>query len=166
MIIPNNVFFRFKKSMEDILESDKVPNNKIESIRSYNDSKYGNNLIFASESDKQIQNKQNLYENGKPNDLQYSAARTSSASETSLVTDGFSASKSAANSMRSRRFQHGDIKYADQSAVGATQRLLQAENITAEQNAAYQRVSVLCDIALFLTAIPYRSKVSPAPRRT
>ncbi|CAK1545324.1 unnamed protein product [Leptosia nina] len=71
------------------------------------------------------------------NELKYSAARSTSASSTRVVTDGFSASKSAANSSRMRRLQHGDMQYAEHSATGASHRLLQAEGLTAEQNAAY-----------------------------
>ncbi|XP_022112691.2 NAD(+) hydrolase sarm1 isoform X3 [Pieris rapae] len=71
------------------------------------------------------------------NELKYSAARSTSASSTRVITDGFSASKSAANSSRMRRLQHGDMQYAEHSATGASHRLLQAEGLTAEQNAAY-----------------------------
>ncbi|CAG4910929.1 unnamed protein product [Colias eurytheme] len=136
---------RCKKSMEDILETDGAAKNNIGNSQNYinrfgiQQNNIGDKLMFVADSSKLLNNRQNFCENGSPNDLKYSAARTSSASSTSLVTDGFSASKSAANSSRSRRFQQGDMLYADQSAVGATQRLLQAESLTAEQNAAYQR---------------------------
>ncbi|XP_072944449.1 NAD(+) hydrolase sarm1 isoform X3 [Epargyreus clarus] len=73
------------------------------------------------------------------NELKYSAARMTSASSTHVVTDGYSASKSAANSARMRRLQHGDMQYAEHSAAGASHRLLQAEGLTAEQNAAYHQ---------------------------
>ncbi|CAH4037361.1 unnamed protein product [Pieris brassicae] len=125
---------RFKKSMEDILERDKI--NEKPSIRNdYNNLKV-NRPDNISETYSKLSQK---YLNGRENDLKYSAARTTSASSTSLVTDGFSASKSAANSSRSRQMQHGDVLYSDQSAVGATKRLLQAESLTAEQNSAYQQ---------------------------
>ncbi|KOB74008.1 Sterile alpha and TIR motif-containing protein 1 [Operophtera brumata] len=71
------------------------------------------------------------------NELKYSAARVTSASSTRVVADGYSASRSAANSARMRRLQHGDLQYAERSAAGASHRLLQAEGLTAEQNAAY-----------------------------
>lgn len=76
------------------------------------------------------------------NELKYSAARMTSASSTRVVTDGYSASKSEANSTRMRRLQHGDMQYAERSAAGASHRLLQAEGLTAEQNAAYHQVSL------------------------
>lgn len=75
------------------------------------------------------------------NELKYSAARMTSASSTRVVTDGYSASKSEANSTRMRRLQHGDMQYAERSAAGASHRLLQAEGLTAEQNAAYHQVN-------------------------
>lgn len=71
------------------------------------------------------------------NELKYSAARVTSASSTRVVADGYSASRSAANSARMRRLQHGDLQYAERSAAGASHRMLQAEGLTAEQNAAY-----------------------------
>lgn len=71
------------------------------------------------------------------NELKYSAARVTSASSTRVVSDGYSASRSAANSAHLRRLQHGDVQYAERSAAGASHRLLQAEGLTAEQNAAY-----------------------------
>lgn len=75
------------------------------------------------------------------NELKYSTARVTSASSTRVVTDGYSASKSAANSAKMRRLQHGDVHYAEHSAAGASHRLLQAEGLTAEQKAAYLQVS-------------------------
>ncbi|CAG4989031.1 unnamed protein product [Parnassius apollo] len=71
------------------------------------------------------------------NELKYSAARVTSASSTRVVADGYSASRSAANSARMRRLQHGDVQYAERSAAGASHRLLQAEGLTAEKNDAY-----------------------------
>ncbi|CAG9783851.1 unnamed protein product [Diatraea saccharalis] len=71
------------------------------------------------------------------NELKYSTARVTSASSTRVVADGYSASRSAANSAKMRRLQHGDVHYAERSAAGASHRLLQAEGLTAEQNAAY-----------------------------
>lgn len=76
------------------------------------------------------------------NELKYSAARVTSASSTRVVADGYSASRSAANSARMRRLQHGDMQYAESSAAGASHRMLQAEGLTAEQNAAYLQVSM------------------------
>lgn len=76
------------------------------------------------------------------NELKYSAARMTSASSTRVVADGYSASRSAANSARMRRLQHGELQYAERSAAGASHRLLQAEGLTAEQNAAYLQVSL------------------------
>ncbi|CAB3224697.1 unnamed protein product [Arctia plantaginis] len=70
------------------------------------------------------------------NELKYSAARMTSASSTRVVADGYSASRSASNSSRMRRVQHGDLQYAERSAASASHRLLQAEGLTAEQNAA------------------------------
>ncbi|XP_022112643.2 NAD(+) hydrolase sarm1 isoform X2 [Pieris rapae] len=125
---------RFKKSMEDILEKDKI-NEKTSIKNDYKNIKV-NRLNNISEPYTKLSQK---YLNGRENDLIYSAARTTSASSSSLITDGFSASKSAANSSRSRQMQHGDVLYSDQSAVGATKRLLQAESLTAEQNSAYQQ---------------------------
>lgn len=78
------------------------------------------------------------------NELKYSAARVTSASSTRVVADGYSASRSAANSARMRRLQHGDVHYAEQSAQGASHRMLQADGLTAEQNAAYLQVSIPC----------------------
>lgn len=78
---------------------------------------------------------------GAPNEVKYSAARVTSASSTRVVADGYSASRSAANSARLRRLQHGDLQYAERSAAGASHRLLQAEGLTAEQNDAYLQVS-------------------------
>lgn len=75
------------------------------------------------------------------NELKYSAARVTSASSTRVVADGYSASRSAANSARMRRLQHGDLQYAERSAAGASHRMLQAEGLTAEQNAAYLQAS-------------------------
>lgn len=74
------------------------------------------------------------------NELKYSAARVSSASSTRVVTDGFSASRSEANSARMRSLKHGDLRYAERSAAGASHRLLQAEGLTAEQKDAYLQV--------------------------
>lgn len=84
------------------------------------------------------------------NEVKYSAARMTSASSTRVVTDGYSASKSAANSARMRRLQHGDMQYAERSAAGASHRLLQAEGLTAEQNAAYHQVSKKLNGFLFI----------------
>lgn len=81
------------------------------------------------------------------NELKYSAARVSSASSTRVVADGFSASRSAANSARMRHLQHGDLQYNERSASGASHRMLHAEGLTAEQNAAYLQVGldfILC----------------------
>lgn len=75
------------------------------------------------------------------NKLKYSAAQVSSASSTRVVTDGYSASNSKANSSRMQHLQHGDIQYAERSAAGASRKLLQAEGLAAEQNAAYHQVS-------------------------
>lgn len=75
------------------------------------------------------------------NELKYSAARVSSASSTRVERGGFSASRSEANHARMRRLQHGDVQYAEQSAAGSSHRLLQAEGLRAEQNAAYLQVS-------------------------
>ena len=75
------------------------------------------------------------------NELKYSAARMTSASSTRVVADGYSASRSASNSTKMRRVQHGDVQYAERSAASATHRLLQAEGLTAEQNAASLQVS-------------------------
>lgn len=75
------------------------------------------------------------------NELKYSAARMTSASSTRVVADGYSASRSAANSARMRSLKHGGLQYAEHSAAGASHRLLQAEGLTAEQNAAYLQVS-------------------------
>ncbi|XP_013180544.1 PREDICTED: sterile alpha and TIR motif-containing protein 1 isoform X3 [Papilio xuthus] len=74
---------------------------------------------------------------GAPNELKYATSRVTSASSTRVVADGYSASRSAANSARLRRLQHGDLQYAERSAAGASHRLLQAEGLTAEQNDAY-----------------------------
>ncbi|XP_063620717.1 NAD(+) hydrolase sarm1-like isoform X5 [Cydia splendana] len=71
------------------------------------------------------------------NKLKYSAAQVSSASSTRVVTDGYSASNSKANSSRMQHLQHGDLQYAERSAAGASRKLLQAEGLAAEQNAAY-----------------------------
>lgn len=87
------------------------------------------------------------------NELKYSAARMTSASSTRVVTDGYSASKSAANSTRMRRLQHGDMQYAEHSAAGASHRLLQAEGLTAEQNAAYHQVSKMSLKKFFLISV-------------
>lgn len=76
------------------------------------------------------------------NELKYSAASVSSASSTRVVTDGFSASRSEANSARMRSLKHGDLRYAERSAAGASHRLLQAEGLTAEQKGAYLQVSL------------------------
>ncbi|XP_073943845.1 sterile alpha and armadillo motif isoform X4 [Choristoneura fumiferana] len=73
------------------------------------------------------------------NKLKYSAAQVSSASSTRVVTDGYSASNSKANSSRMQHLQHGDIQYAERSAAGASRKLLQAEGLAAEQNAAYHQ---------------------------
>lgn len=70
------------------------------------------------------------------NELKYSAKRMTSASSTRVVADGYSASRSASNSTKMRRVQHGDLQYAERSAASASHRLLQAEGLTAEQNAA------------------------------
>lgn len=76
------------------------------------------------------------------NELKYSTARVTSASSTRVVADGYSASKSAANSANMRKLQHGDLQYAEHSAAGASRRILQAEGLTAEQKAAYHQVSI------------------------
>lgn len=76
------------------------------------------------------------------NELKYSTARVTSASSTRVVADGYSASRSAANSAKMRRLQHGDLQYAEHSAAGASRRMLQAEGLTAEQKAAYLQVSI------------------------
>ncbi|XP_053625123.1 NAD(+) hydrolase sarm1 isoform X3 [Plodia interpunctella] len=73
------------------------------------------------------------------NELKYSTARVTSASSTRVVADGYSASKSAANSANMRKLQHGDLQYAEHSAAGASRRILQAEGLTAEQKAAYHQ---------------------------
>ncbi|KAM3963160.1 LOW QUALITY PROTEIN: sterile alpha and armadillo motif [Aphomia sociella] len=71
------------------------------------------------------------------NELKYSTARVTSASSTRVIADGYSASRSAANSAKMRRLQHGNVQYAESSAAGASHRMLQAEGLTAEQKAAY-----------------------------
>ncbi|XP_050680745.1 NAD(+) hydrolase sarm1-like isoform X1 [Leptidea sinapis] len=73
------------------------------------------------------------------NSLKYSSAQTKTACSTSLVRDGCCASQSAENSARSRNIQHGDVLYSEQSAAGATQKLLQAESLSAEKSTAYQQ---------------------------
>lgn len=91
------------------------------------------------------------------NELKYSAARVTSASSTRVVADGYSALRSKANSARMRSLQHGDLQYAERSAAGASHRLLQAEGLTAEQNAAYLQVSFnhrYCIYAVTLNCIP------------
>lgn len=79
--------------------------------------------------------------NAASNELKYSAARVTSASSTRVVADGYSASRSASNSTKMRRVQHGELQYAERSAASASHRLLQAEGLTAEQNAASLQVS-------------------------
>lgn len=78
---------------------------------------------------------------GSSGELKYSAARVTSASSTRVVSDGYSASRSAANSARVRRLHHGDVQYAERSAAAASHRLLQVDGLTAEQKAAYLQVS-------------------------
>ncbi|CAK1545328.1 unnamed protein product [Leptosia nina] len=135
----NNLQFgqRFKKSTEDILDSAKTKDYRDLDKYDYRINNLSDNKIFREPY--KLQNKPYLNGSSVSGDIKYSAAHTSSASSTNVVTDAFSASRSAANSSSSRQLQHGDTVYAENSAVGATKRLLQAESLTAEQNAAYQR---------------------------
>ncbi|XP_038215221.1 NAD(+) hydrolase sarm1-like isoform X2 [Zerene cesonia] len=147
---------RLRSSMENIVDQDDMNQRHIPDIRDLSEmgdiSDIGDMtdlagdgpLVTFPESDTPPPDKQCLLApttvaigSNAANELKYSAARMTSASSTRVVTDGFSASKSAANSSRTRRLQHGDMQYAEHSAAGASHRLLQAEGLTAEQNAAY-----------------------------
>lgn len=146
--------------MENIVDQDDIKDRHITDIRDFND--MGNigdindmndlagdgPLVTFPESDTPPPDKQCLLASNAAsvgsnaaNELKYSAARMTSASSTRVITDGYSASKSEANSTRMRRLQHGDMQYAERSAAGASHKLLQAEGLTAEQNAAYLQVS-------------------------
>lgn len=92
------------------------------------------------------------------NELKYSAARVTSASSTRVVADGYTASRSAANSARMRRLQQGDLQYAERSAAGASHRLLQAEGLTAEQNAAYLQVRQKTELFFSQTSIQIKTR--------
>ncbi|XP_045785064.1 NAD(+) hydrolase sarm1 isoform X2 [Maniola jurtina] len=147
---------RLRSSMENIVDQDEKKERHIPDIRDLSDmgdigdmgdmsDLAGDGpLVTFPESDTPPPDKQCLLApnaatvgTNAANELKYSAARMTSASSTRVVTDGYSASKSAANSTRMRRLQHGDMQYAEHSAAGASHRLLQAEGLTAEQNAAY-----------------------------
>ncbi|XP_047512131.1 NAD(+) hydrolase sarm1 isoform X4 [Pieris napi] len=147
---------RLRSSMENIVDQDDIKERHIPDIREMGDigdmgdmtDLAGDGpLVTFPESDTPPPDKPCLLApasatiaslgSSAANELKYSAARSSSASSTRVITDGFSASKSAANSSRMRRLQHGDMQYAEHSATGASHRLLQAEGLTAEQNAAY-----------------------------
>ncbi|CAH4037356.1 unnamed protein product [Pieris brassicae] len=147
---------RLRSSMENIVDQDDIKERHIPDIREMGDigdmgdmtDLAGDGpLVTFPESDTPPPDKPCLLApasatiaslgSSAANELKYSAARSTSASSTRVITDGFSASKSAANSSRMRRLQHGDMQYAEHSATGASHRLLQAEGLTAEQNAAY-----------------------------
>ncbi|XP_050680741.1 NAD(+) hydrolase sarm1 isoform X1 [Leptidea sinapis] len=150
---------RLRSSMENIVDQDEMKESHIPDIRDLSEiGEIGDMgdmtdlagegpLVTFPESDTPPPDKPCLLapssgalgSSATANELKYSAARMTSASSTRVVTDGFSASKSAANSSRSRRLQHGDVQYAEHSAAGASHRLLQAEGLTAEQNAAYHQ---------------------------
>lgn len=149
--------------MENIVDQDDLGERHLPDIRDLNDmGEYGDMsdmsdlqgdgpLVTFPESDTPppISDKPSLLSGNSAivgssaaNELKYSAARVSSASSTRVVADGYSASRSAANSARMRRLQHGDMQYAESSAAGASRRLLQAEGLTAEQNDAYHQVKL------------------------
>ncbi|XP_032513838.2 NAD(+) hydrolase sarm1 isoform X3 [Danaus plexippus] len=149
---------RLRSSMENIVDQDDMKERHIPDIRDLSemgdigdmsdmtDLAGDGPLVTFPESDTPPPDKQCLLApnsssvgTNAANELKYSAARMTSASSTRVVTDGYSASKSAANSTRMRRLQHGDMQYAEHSAAGASHRLLQAEGLTAEQNAAYHQ---------------------------
>ncbi|CAH2244972.1 jg8444 [Pararge aegeria aegeria] len=149
---------RLRSSMENIVDQDEKKERHIPDIRDLSDmgdigdmsdmsDLAGDGpLVTFPESDTPPPDKQCILApnaaavgSNAANELKYSAARMTSASSTRVVTDGYSASKSAANSTRMRRLQHGDMQYAEHSAAGASHRLLQAEGLTAEQNAAYHQ---------------------------
>ncbi|XP_041977873.1 NAD(+) hydrolase sarm1 isoform X2 [Aricia agestis] len=151
---------RLRSSMENIVDQDDMKERHIPDIRDLSDGMgdmevmsdmsdlTGDGpLVTFPESDTPPPDKQCLLASNSAaavgssaaNELKYSASRMTSASSTRVVTDGYSASKSAANSTRMRRLQHGDMQYAEHSAAGASHRLLQAEGLTAEQNAAYHQ---------------------------
>ncbi|XP_026495370.2 NAD(+) hydrolase sarm1 isoform X2 [Vanessa tameamea] len=149
---------RLRSSMENIVDQDDIKERHISDIRDLSemgdigdmsdmsDLAGDGPLVTFPESDTPPPDKQCLLASNATsvgtnaaNELKYSAARMTSASSTRVVTDGYSASKSEANSTRMRRLQHGDMQYAERSAAGASHRLLQAEGLTAEQNAAYHQ---------------------------
>lgn len=156
--------------MENIVEQDDMKERHIPDIRDLSDmgdigdisdmSELGGDgpLVTFPESDTPPPNKPCLLANNAvavgssaANELKYSASSMKSASSTRVVTDGYSASKSAANSSKMRRLQHGDLQYAEHSAAGASHKLLQAEGLTAEQNAAYHQVSAHKSILISLS---------------
>ncbi|XP_026744380.1 sterile alpha and TIR motif-containing protein 1 isoform X1 [Trichoplusia ni] len=149
---------RFRSSMENIVDQDDMGDRNLPVIRDLSEmddmgdmSDMGElsgegPLVTFPESDTPppITEKPSLLSsntavvgaNAASNELKYSAARVTSASSTRVVADGYSASRSASNSTKMRRVQHGELQYAERSAASASHRLLQAEGLTAEQNAA------------------------------
>ncbi|XP_052757604.1 NAD(+) hydrolase sarm1 isoform X2 [Galleria mellonella] len=149
---------RLRSSMENIVDQDELPDRHLPDIRDLsemsdigdmsdiNELPADGPLVTFPESDTPppISDKPSLLSastasigSNSTNELKYSTARVTSASSTRVVADGYSASRSAANSAKMRRLQHGNLQYAESSAAGASHRMLQAEGLTAEQKAAY-----------------------------
>ncbi|XP_059056965.1 NAD(+) hydrolase sarm1 isoform X3 [Achroia grisella] len=149
---------RLRSSMENIVDQDDLTDRHIPDIRDLsemsdigdisdiNELPSDGPLVTFPESDTPppISDKPSLLSastasigSNSANELKYSTARVTSASSTRVVADGYSASRTAANSAKMRRLQHGNVQYAESSAAGASHRMLQADGLTAEQKAAY-----------------------------
>lgn len=73
--------------------------------------------------------------------VQFEEKRTTSASKTKVVTDGFSREQASSNSAEHKRMQAGDVQYEEKKAAAATMDRMERDGVTTEQNAAMMKVS-------------------------
>lgn len=76
--------------------------------------------------------------------VKFEEKRTTSASNTKVVTDGFSREQASSKSEELKRVQTGDVQYEEKKAAAARMDRMEIDGVTTEQNAAMMRVSKHC----------------------
>lgn len=73
--------------------------------------------------------------------VKFEEKRTTTASKTKVVTDGFSREQASSNSAKLKRVQAGDVQYEEKKAAAATMERMEMDGVKTEQNAAMMKVS-------------------------
>lgn len=74
--------------------------------------------------------------------VKFEETRTTSASKSKVITDGYSSEQATSNTSEMKHLQAGDVDYREQTAAAAMRKKVEVDGVTAEQNAAAVQVSV------------------------